>query len=586
MKTSTAALLAVFMLLPWCATIVRAQVPATPAEKKITIRKHYVRPDGTVEEESIIKNGKAAETFDIEAYLKENDQPGVSVSITEESADGEYRRSIQRDGNRSRQVARDVEKALEEAGRAVDIAVNEVRVLTDDGRGFLGVQVDSDEDPEEEGLIVEIVRCSAAAAAGLKSNDKIMSINGIKIDRWSDLNNALKGGKPGDRVDIRYERNGKADKVEAVLTTRKAAYASDCTRNQRGYMGISPDGGDGGKPGVKVRVSEGSAAEKAGMQDGDRIILLDDQEIRDWEDIEDFMSDTQAGRKVVVSFSRDGKRYAKEIILDEKAPMFLVEGLEDLENMNFNFDNWDWNDVEINEREKSTCLGVYSSGEENGARITEFTESSAAREADMQVGDMITAVNGQAVKSHDDLWDEIAKYQPGDVVEVQVQRNEQNQTVNVTLKACQDQNKVSIITKDDAGSNEARSFYTWKWGTDEEQRLRRNQVITIHRGEDGDQPAASDTPQQPAADRKLELRSFKAYPNPTSGPLTVEFSAKAEPVIVSLLDLSGRQLFREELNAFNGNYRQQFDLSEYAKGTVVVQIIQSDQVFTEQLVVN
>jgi hypothetical protein len=199
---------------------------------------------------------------------------------------------------------------------------------------------------------------------------------------------------------------------------------------------------------------------------------------------------------------------------------------------------------------------------------------------------MITAVNGQAVKSHDDLWDEIAKYQPGDVVEVQVQRNEQNQTVNVTLKACQDQNKVSIITKDDAGSNEARSFYTWKWGTDEEQRLRRNQVITIHRGEDGDQPAASDTPQQPAADRKLELRSFKAYPNPTSGPLTVEFSAKAEPVIVSLLDLSGRQLFREELNAFNGNYRQQFDLSEYAKGTVVVQIIQSDQVFTEQLVVN
>ncbi len=555
-----------------------AQEPTAPSGKTITIQKKIVRPDGTSEEETIQKKGKAAEAFDIEDYLRENDQPGVRLSIVEESADGEYRRSIQRDGRRAGQVARDVEEALEVAGRAVDATIREVRILTDDRRGFLGVEEDADEDAGDKGLTVEVIRCSAAANAGIKSNDVIRSINDLPINDWGDLTAALRNQKAGDSVLVQYERDEKSVSTTVVLTTREEVYSGACAQTRRGYLGVIPTGKEG-RSGVEIKVTEDGAAEKAGLQDGDRIVLLDDAEIKDWEDLEDFMAATQAGQPIKVSFARDGKRQAKEVTLSDKAPALQLEKLE-----NINFDG-DWLAFEIDKRQKSACLGVFTAGEDAGARISGFTESSAARAAQMEIGDVITAVNDRPIANPDDLWNTIAEYRPDDQVKVQFQRGNEVRTLQIALNACQAQNKVSITAQDEAGDREIRRFYTWKWGAEEAQRLRQNQVIVIHRDEAGALPA-QDAPQAPAADRKLELRAFKMYPNPTAGLFTLEFSAKAEPVIVSLLDQSGRQLFREELNAFNGSYQQAFDLSAYAKGTLIVQIIQGDQVFSEQIVLN
>ena len=287
------------------------------------------------------------------------------------------------------------------------------------------------------------------------------------------------------------------------------------------------------------------------------------------------MAATQAGQQIKVSLSRDGKRQAKEVTLTDKAPVLQMEINVDLDRLA----------IEIDKRQKSACLGVFTADEDAGARISGFTESSAARAAQMEIGDVITAVNDRPIANPDDLWNAVAEYRPDDQVNVQFQRGEEIRTLQIALNACQSQNKVSITTRDEAGDREIRRFYTWKWGAEEAQRLRQNQVIVIHRDEAGTLPA-QDAPQAPAADRKLALRAFKMDPNPTAGLFTLEFSAKAEPVIVLLLNQSGRQLFREELNAFNGSYQQAFDLSAYAKETLIVQIIQGDQVFTEQIVLN
>lgn len=68
--------------------------------------------------------------------------------------------------------------------------------------------------------------------------------------------------------------------------------------------------------------------------------------------------------------------------------------------------------------------------------------------------------------------------------------------------------------------------------------------------------------------------------------MTVEFHGAPVATIVSLLDMRGRQIFREELNMFNGEYKQPFDLSEYAKGTVIILVQQGEKSFTEQVVIN
>lgn len=68
--------------------------------------------------------------------------------------------------------------------------------------------------------------------------------------------------------------------------------------------------------------------------------------------------------------------------------------------------------------------------------------------------------------------------------------------------------------------------------------------------------------------------------------MTVEFRCEPAATVVSLLDKTGRQLFREELNAFSGDYNQQFDLTDFASETVTVYVTQGDKVFTEKISLN
>jgi hypothetical protein len=160
-------------------------------------------------------------------------------------------------------------------------------------------------------------------------------------------------------------------------------------------------------------------------------------------------------------------------------------------------------------------------------------------------------------------------------------------SIDATLKACKDNsNKIILNETNGKGDNQNRQFFIWNWGTNEQNRIREHHVITIHKGEgDGEKVNAAPN-NNVATDRALKLDAFKVFPNPTQGQITVEFRAPAVPTIVALFDASGRQLFREELNSFNGDYMQQFDLSEYAKGNILVQVLQGNKVFSDQIIVN
>ncbi|MCC7507038.1 MAG: PDZ domain-containing protein [Saprospiraceae bacterium] len=599
MKTIGTLLAATFLLLPWCLSPVMGQQPAENNDKKIVITKRTVDPDGTVSTETIVKKGKAAENFDADAYLKDNEADNVEIRIREESEGGDYVRIttsdeqpgeetlIRIDWDEFNDAMNEVGATMRELGQGAQVWVGK----SCEPSGFLGVQEDSDEDSDAEGLVVEVMRGYAADQAGLKTNDLILSLNDTRINRWSDLTKFISTTKPGDEVRIVYRRGDKEATTTATLTQRGAKNVGTTEEQQsRGFLGVSPDDDDDNNTsGVAVEIVDESAAEAAGLKDGDVITALNDTPVRDWEDIEDIMQDTKPGDLLRVAYLRGNTAGTANATLKEAKNTWSM-GENRSRNFNFNNNNWS-NDFDVDVRQKPACLGVYSGswsadGKE-GSKVSEFTEESAARDASMQVGDVITGVNGQPVRNHDELWNEIAKYQPGDKVTVEYLRDNAPKTVEASLKACKDQNRVTVITNDDDGANVQRQFYAWNWGENEQQRMRTRRVITIRRAaNEGDaaQPAAPAAPV--AQDRSLKLESFRAYPNPTAGPVTIEFRSEPLPTIITLFDLSGRQLFREELNAFNGDYNQQFDLNEYAKGTVVIQVQQGDKIFTEQIIVN
>jgi len=75
------------------------------------------------------------------------------------------------------------------------------------------------------------------------------------------------------------------------------------------------------------------------------------------------------------------------------------------------------------------------------------------------------------------------------------------------------------------------------------------------------------------------------YPNPADDNVTVDFSeSDARNVTISLLDLSGRQLETRQING-NDQRRISLNVSEYAAGMYLLQIMQDGLVSSEKLIV-
>lgn len=77
-----------------------------------------------------------------------------------------------------------------------------------------------------------------------------------------------------------------------------------------------------------------------------------------------------------------------------------------------------------------------------GAYVGGFAERSTAKEAGVEEGDVIVAVNGTKVKSSSALQEQISKYRPGDKVELTVDRNGTSKKFTVELRNTQGSTKV------------------------------------------------------------------------------------------------------------------------------------------------
>lgn len=69
-----------------------------------------------------------------------------------------------------------------------------------------------------------------------------------------------------------------------------------------------------------------------------------------------------------------------------------------------------------------------------GAFIADFSNGSSARKAGIEVGDVITAINGTSIRNMAGLQEQVSKYSPGDTVEITVNRKGSTKQYKVVLK--------------------------------------------------------------------------------------------------------------------------------------------------------
>lgn len=92
----------------------------------------------------------------------------------------------------------------------------------------------------------------------------------------------------------------------------------------------------------------------------------------------------------------------------------------------------------------------------DGAYISEFAERSPAKEAGVEEGDVITAINGVRVRNVGELQDQVNRYRPGDKVKVTLQRGNSEKLIDVTLK--NSEGNTSIVKKTDGLASVGAAF--------------------------------------------------------------------------------------------------------------------------------
>ena len=118
-------------------------------------------------------------------------------------------------------------------GYSFAIPSNIVRKVVDDlllygtaQRGYLGVQIAelTQELAEKEGLeniegvyVADVTEGGAAKLAGLKSGDVITTINGKAVNSTTQLRESVGQYRPGDKVDVEVNRNGRHQHYELTL---------------------------------------------------------------------------------------------------------------------------------------------------------------------------------------------------------------------------------------------------------------------------------------------------------------------------------------------------------------------------------
>ena len=152
---------------------------------------------------------------------------------------------------------------------------------------------------ETLGTSIGVVRSgSPGLAAGLQTGDRITAVDGQKIRFWDELLKIVHAS-PGKNLDFLVERDA-TTLLNFSITPRSEEITDLFGRKKMvGLIGVTPLAQN------IIFIKEGSAAEHAGIKEGDRLLAVDETAIRGWTDLKPAAVD-KPGQELAFTISRDG----------------------------------------------------------------------------------------------------------------------------------------------------------------------------------------------------------------------------------------------------------------------------------------
>lgn len=292
-------------------------------------------------------------------------------------------------------------------------------------------------------LVAHVVADSPAAQAGLRRGDIILKVGDAAVNQPSELTANLAARKAGDSLTVNIQRGD----AERTLTVTLGA------RNQQPYLGIVPCA-DGQAPmpatvgsgALVVEVEKESAAQKAGLQVGDQILSVDGQALDADHSLSALIGAHKPGDQVSLEVQRSAETVTLQATLAEnpqkagagylgvrvRGPGLQAPSDGQPQLPFFGQPNGDQDFLTPND---------LPDGVQQGALVLTVVADSPAAQAGLQRGDVIEAVNDQAVGATTTLPQALAGFKPGDQVTLMVARKGETDALKLraTLGANPDQ---------------------------------------------------------------------------------------------------------------------------------------------------
>jgi len=215
----------------------------------------------------------------------------------------------------------------------IEVVMNVYQQLREKGtvsRGWLGVLIQDvthdlaesfGMDKPQGALVSKVVPDGPAARAGIQAGDVVVEFNGKPIDTSADLPPMVGSAQIGDKVPVTVLRNGKEESIQVEIAElpKDAELApalgeqapkgsrdeqlkitvQDLTKQQREELEIEDRG-------VMVTKVEEGPAYRAGLREGDVILMVDNQKIESAKQFKELIAKLSPGKSVPILIQRRG----------------------------------------------------------------------------------------------------------------------------------------------------------------------------------------------------------------------------------------------------------------------------------------
>jgi serine protease Do len=440
-----------------------------------------------------------------------------------------------------------------------------------------------------------------------KDNDKVATIN---VEKENDVTKLTIKGK--DNTEKIFEWTGEMpDNVRKELDAMDVkiieggqlphkmgeGHGKQMIRMKGGnpnkaFLGVEPSDKKSDKGFSIGNVIKDSAAEKAGLKGGDVITAINDKKIATFDDLVKALSDKKVGDKIAIEYLRDDKANKAEATLGENKSggswMTTSDGGEEIEihlDNDFDFD-FEGGNIEIEgedgeniflfrpakEGESKPFLGVLIDIENEGSqgvKLSGTAEGSGAEKAGLLKNDVVTSIDAKTVNSLEDIRTALEGKKTGDKIKVNYTRDGKEQSTEVELGEYAHSKTMNFEFKED---DEAK--------VDGEKKVVKRKVIVIKKdGDDKEKKMEEKIIIHNGSAGNFDDQKVKVFPNPTTNQITVQFNGEDKPFTLTVQDVAGKEIHREEVKNFGTKFEKQIDISNAAAGMLIVTINQGDEVY-------